>query len=115
MSTKKAKQGKTKKPLVIESKHAGSIIQVDKNGNTWLDSTTLCLELQISPFTWSGLYLEQVERHYGDRNMFRRVHGRQALWNFDMVRAWYLQRKSPKAGYEARYLAKLREKGELVA
>jgi hypothetical protein len=61
------------------------------------------------------MYLRQVEQHYGDRNLFRRVRGRRAIWDFNMIHDWYLTRKAPRAGYEARYLTKLREKGELAA
>lgn len=103
-----------KQPLKVECRHAGSIIETDKRGHIWLDSTTLCLELEISPFTWSGLYLPQIEQHYGDRNLFRRVHGRQALWDYNMIHNWYVARKVPKAGFKARYLQKLEARGELV-
>jgi hypothetical protein len=116
MSTKKAKQQKVKKPLKVECRHAGSVIETDKQGHIWTDTMTMCMELMVSPFTWSGLLLPQVEKFYGgDRNLFRRVRGRQALWDFTAIHSWYAQRKPPRAGYEARYLPKLREKGELAA
>ena len=99
----------------IESRHAETIIRTDENGDVWTDTMTLALELRVSPFTWSGVLLQVVEKFYGDRNLFRRVHGRRALWNFTMIDRWYRQRKSPKAGFEARYIQRLRARGELVA
>lgn len=110
MKTKKAS------PVPSEtSQHAETILQTDAKGNVWVDTMTLALELQVSPYTWSGLLLPEIEKFYGDRNMFRRVHGRRALWNFTMVDKWYRQRQSPKAGFEPRYIQKLRARGDLVA
>jgi hypothetical protein len=100
-----------KKPMMIESHHLAMIKQIDKKSDVWVDTMTLALELQVSPFTWSGLLLPEVEKHYGDRNLFRRVHGRRALWNFSMIHRWYLRRKSPKAGFKPRYLQRLEARG----
>ena len=101
-----------KKTTKIESRHAETILKVDEIGDVWTDTLTLALELRISPYTWSGLLLPEVERHYGDRNQFRRVHGRRALWNFTMIDRWYRQRQAPKAGFKPRYIQKLEARGE---
>ena len=102
---------KKEKPIKVESRHAETILETDKRGHVWIDTMTLALELQVSPFTWSGLLLAEVEAHYGDRNLFRRVHGRRALWDFTLIDRWYRQRKSPQRGYKARYMQKLDARG----
>jgi hypothetical protein len=98
------------------STHDAAIVFTDGNGDVWADSTTIALELGVSPFTWSGVMLPECEKFYGgDRNVFRRVRGRRAIWNWNLVRAWMLQRRSPKAGFAPRYIQKLRARGELAA
>jgi len=104
------------RPLSFACRHPASIVETDTNGHIWVDSATLCMELEISAYTRSGMYLRQVEQHYGgDRNLFRRVRGRRALWDFNLIHDWYLARKLPKAGFKARYVQKLDAKGELAA
>jgi hypothetical protein len=113
--TKKQTKGSHKRAVTIESRHAETIIQTDNKGHIWIDTLTLALELQVSPFTWSGLLLPEVDKHYGDRNCFRRVHGRRALWDFTLIDRWYRQRQSPKAGFKPRYIQRLEARGEVVA
>ena len=99
----------------IKSRHAETILQTDSKRHIWVDTTTLALELEVSVFTWSGLLLPEIEKFYGDRNKFRRVHGRRALWDFTLIDRWYRQRKSPKAGFKPRYIQKLEKRGEMAA
>jgi hypothetical protein len=115
MKTKKQKKLRRSMLLKIESRHSEAIVEYDKQGHVWVDSMTLALELEVSVFTWSGLLLPEVEKHYGDRNLFRRVRGRRALWDMTMIDRWYRQRKSPQRGFKARYIQKLEARGETAA
>ena len=111
----KGKPMKTSTSRTIQSRHAETILQTDEKGDTWVDTMTLALELQVSPYTWSGVLMPEVEKFYGDRNLFRRVRGRRAIWNFSMIDRWYRQRQSPKAGFEPRYIQKLKARGDIAA
>ncbi len=98
------------------STHEAAIVFTDENGDLWADSTTIALELGVSPFTWSNVMLSECEKFYGgDRNLFRKVRGRRAIWHWRLIHEWMLQRRSPKAGFEPRYIQKLRARGELAA
>lgn len=96
------------------SRHAETILETDNRGHVWVDTTTLALELEVSVFTWSGLLLPQVEEHYGDRNIFRRIRGRKALWDITLIDRWYRQRKSPRAGFKPRYIQKLEARAQVL-
>lgn len=97
------------------SKHSATIMQTDKKGHVWVDTITLALELGVSPYSWSSAFAPQADQFYGDRNLFRRVHGRRALWNFTLIDRWYRTKQQAKTGPEPRYLKKLRERGVVAA
>jgi hypothetical protein len=90
----------------IDVKHPGMIVETIK-GDVWIDTMTLSLMLGVSPYTWAGVMCPQAEEHYGDRNLFRRVKGRNALWNWRMIHRWYVQRPAPKRGSPPVYIQRL--------
>jgi hypothetical protein len=85
---------KASSKIKITTKHPRQILETDRKGHIWCDGVTLTLELGVSPFSWSGQIVHECERALGgDRNVFRKSRGRQALWNASMILDWWHQRQ----------------------
>jgi hypothetical protein len=94
LHSKETTTGMKAKAIKIASRHPQQILETDAKGHIWCDGLTLALEMGRSPHTWASQLVHEAERFVGgDRNVFRKVRGRIALWDATMILNWWQQRQ----------------------